>query len=157
MNKEKEIKELAKTIYESGVALDGTDFAFGVSGDDHFTKLAKKLIEAGYYINDNSTLKTYSDSVLMKQTKTWLIDQIRLLEQSCKDYEWQVNNQAKNYEKLLSKAKQQSVREFAERLKQALFVNCTIIRRRDDPIEEDMKSEEVNETIDELLAEVTGE
>lgn len=48
MDKEREIKELAKTIYESGVALNGTDFAFGVSGDDHFTKLAKKVIEAGY-------------------------------------------------------------------------------------------------------------
>lgn len=48
MDKERDIKELAKTIYESGVALNGTDFAFGVSGDDHFTKLAKKLIAAGY-------------------------------------------------------------------------------------------------------------
>lgn len=48
MDKEREIAKLAKTIYESGIALNGTDFAFGVSGDDHFTKLAKKLIEAGY-------------------------------------------------------------------------------------------------------------
>lgn len=51
----------------------------------------------------------------------------------------------------------QAVREFAEKLKQVLFAKCTIIRRIDDPIEEDMNSEEVNKTIDELLAEVIGE
>lgn len=45
MNKEEEI---AKVLFESGVALDGTDFAFGIDGDDHFTKLAMELVKAGY-------------------------------------------------------------------------------------------------------------
>lgn len=48
MNKEKEIEEMAKVLFESGVALDATDFAFGVDGDDHFTRLAIKLVNAGY-------------------------------------------------------------------------------------------------------------
>lgn len=44
----KEIEEMAKALFESGVALDATDFAFGVDGDDHFTRLAIKLVNAGY-------------------------------------------------------------------------------------------------------------
>lgn len=48
MNNEKEIEEMAKVLFESGVALDATDFAFGVDGDDHFTRLAIKLVNAGY-------------------------------------------------------------------------------------------------------------
>lgn len=48
MNNEQEIEEMAKVLFESGVALDATDFAFGVDGDDHFTRLAIKLVNAGY-------------------------------------------------------------------------------------------------------------
>lgn len=48
MNNEKEIEEMAKVLFESGVALDATDFAFGVDGDDHFTRLAIKLVNANY-------------------------------------------------------------------------------------------------------------
>lgn len=48
MNNEKEIEEMAKVLFESGVALDATDFAFGVDGDDHFTRLAIKLVNVGF-------------------------------------------------------------------------------------------------------------
>lgn len=44
----KEIEEMAETIFKSGVALDGSDFMFGIDGDDHFTRLAKILYNAGY-------------------------------------------------------------------------------------------------------------
>ena len=47
MNNEQEIEEMAKVLFESGVALDATDFAFGVDGDDHFTRLAIKIVNAG--------------------------------------------------------------------------------------------------------------
>lgn len=44
-----ELDEMAKTIYSAGVALDGTDFAFGLIGrDDHFHRLARALFGAGY-------------------------------------------------------------------------------------------------------------
>lgn len=99
MDKEREIKELAKIIYESGVALNGTDFAFGVSGDDHFTKLAKKLIEAGY-----------------GDTK-------------------------------------QAVREFVKELRKRIDK----IRHPNERVITNVLEEEYEETIDELLAEVTGE
>lgn len=48
MDKQKEIEEMAKVIFESGVALEGADFTLGVNGDDHFTRLAQRLINAGY-------------------------------------------------------------------------------------------------------------
>lgn len=48
MINEKEIEEMAKVLFESGVAIDATDFAFGVDGDDHFTRLTVKLVNAGY-------------------------------------------------------------------------------------------------------------
>lgn len=47
--REEQIEELAKAIYATGVALDGTDYAFGVYGDDdHFHRMASALIAAGF-------------------------------------------------------------------------------------------------------------
>lgn len=119
MDKEKDtkvIKEIIDKVYgeePTAVLIRRMPVEYRVICNEN---VARAIIEAGYHTNDNSALKTYSDSVLMKQTKAWLIDQIRLLEQSCKDYEWQVNNQAKNYEKLLAEEKQQTVREFASNI-----------------------------------------
>ncbi len=47
--REKEIGELAQTIFSSGVAIDGTDIAYGLTGNDsHFHRMAAKLIDSGY-------------------------------------------------------------------------------------------------------------
>lgn len=45
--REEQIEELAKAIYATGVALEGTDYAFGVyDNDDHFHRMANALIAA---------------------------------------------------------------------------------------------------------------
>lgn len=48
MDKQKEIEKMAKAIYMTGVAIDGTDIAFGLMEDSHFERMARKLIVAGY-------------------------------------------------------------------------------------------------------------
>lgn len=48
MNKQQEIEKMAKAIYETGVAIDGTDIAFGLIEDSHFERIARKLVAAGY-------------------------------------------------------------------------------------------------------------
>lgn len=45
--REEQIEEMARAICATGVALDGTDYAFGVySDDDHFHKMASALYDA---------------------------------------------------------------------------------------------------------------
>lgn len=45
--REEQIDEMAKAIYATGVALDGTDYAFGVyDDDDHFHRMANALYAA---------------------------------------------------------------------------------------------------------------
>lgn len=45
--REELIDEMAKAIYATGIALDGTDYAFGVhDDDDHFHRMASALIAA---------------------------------------------------------------------------------------------------------------
>ncbi len=47
--REELIEEMAKAINTTGVALDGTDYAFGVyADDDHFHRTASALYDAGY-------------------------------------------------------------------------------------------------------------
>lgn len=47
--REEQVEEMAKAIYATGVALDGTDHAFGVyDNDDHFHRMANALYAAGY-------------------------------------------------------------------------------------------------------------
>lgn len=48
MDKQKEIEKMAKAIYETGVAIDGTDIAFGLIDDSHFERMARKLVAEGY-------------------------------------------------------------------------------------------------------------
>lgn len=48
MDKQKEIEKMTKAIYETGVAIDGTDIAFGLIEDSHFERIARKLVAAGY-------------------------------------------------------------------------------------------------------------
>ena len=48
MDKQKEIEKMAKAIYETGIAIDGTDIAFGLIEDSHFERIARKLVAAGY-------------------------------------------------------------------------------------------------------------
>lgn len=47
--REEQIEEMAKAIYATGVALDGTDYGFGVyDSDDHFHRMANALNDEGY-------------------------------------------------------------------------------------------------------------
>lgn len=47
--REEQIEEMTKAICATGVALDGTDYAFGVyADDDHFHRMANALYSAGY-------------------------------------------------------------------------------------------------------------
>ena len=49
MEDKKQIEEMAKVIYESKVAIDGSDMAFGLfDEDDHFHRIARFLYKAGY-------------------------------------------------------------------------------------------------------------
>ena len=58
-DREKEIEELAQAIFYSGVAIDGTDIAYGLSGkDSHFHRMAAKLIGAGYRKEDKVQRET---------------------------------------------------------------------------------------------------
>lgn len=48
MDKQKEIEKMAKAIYETGIAINGTDITFGLIEDSHFERIARKLVAAGY-------------------------------------------------------------------------------------------------------------
>lgn len=98
-------------------------------------EIADALIKQGYHTNDNSAIKTYSKGTLMKQTKAWLIDQIRLLEQSNRDYEWQVNNQDKNYMNMLSACASLS----AQRDKRISELEMELSHRKEDLVHADEK------------------
>ena len=50
--REEQVEEMAKAICATGVALDGTDYAFGVYDDDHFHRMANALYSAGYRTRD---------------------------------------------------------------------------------------------------------
>lgn len=39
---------MSKAIYETGIAIDGTDIAFGLIDDSHFERMARKLVAEGY-------------------------------------------------------------------------------------------------------------
>lgn len=48
-DEQKQIEGMAKDIYATGVAIDGTDIAYGVhDNDDHFHRMAIKLYKIGY-------------------------------------------------------------------------------------------------------------
>lgn len=48
--RQEQIEELAETILKSGIAIEGTDFAFGITNDkeDHFSRLSRKLYSVSY-------------------------------------------------------------------------------------------------------------
>ncbi len=147
-------------------------------------EIADALIEQGYHTNDNSTIKVYSFSVLMKQPKAWLVDQVRLLEKLHQDDEWQIDQQAKNCEKLLSE-KDRRIQELETELShreedlvhadEKVFYRETAVKLEEDKIKQqavrefaeklkiDLREEELNSTqylacvrvIDYLFKEVT--
>lgn len=47
MDNKKEIERMSKAIYETGIAIDGTDIAFGLIDDSHFERMARKLVLKG--------------------------------------------------------------------------------------------------------------
>ena len=64
MDKEKEIERMSKAIYETGIAIDGTDIAFGLIDDSHFERMARKLVAEGYG-NVRAAVKEFAESVKM--------------------------------------------------------------------------------------------
>lgn len=49
MEKQEQIEEMAKEIFNSGIAIRVSDLAYGlIDSDDHFHRLAKYLYTAGY-------------------------------------------------------------------------------------------------------------
>lgn len=101
MEKQKEIKRLAEKIYESGVSLDGIDFAYGATWDSHFTRLALKLVNDGYRLCGGDNCPNYKHYQAECERCTKKMEIKKALE--------------------IGAIKQQAVREFAERLKD----NCT--------------------------------
>ena len=65
--REEQVEEIAKAIYATGVALDGTDYAFGVYADgDHFHKMANALCAAGYR-KQSDTVKEFAEKLRDKR------------------------------------------------------------------------------------------
>ena len=63
--REEFVEELAKAIHATGVALDGTDYAFGVyDDDDHFHRMANALHAAGYR-KQSDTVRDFAVRVKM--------------------------------------------------------------------------------------------
>ena len=62
--REEQIAEMAKDIYTTGVAIDGTDIAYGVfDNDDHFHRMANVLYAAGYR-KQGDTVREFVEKVL---------------------------------------------------------------------------------------------
>lgn len=64
MDNKKEIERMSKAIYETGIAIDGTDIAFGLIDDSHFERMARKLVLKGYG-EVRAALKEFAESVKM--------------------------------------------------------------------------------------------
>lgn len=64
MDKQKEIEKMAKAIYMTGVAIDGTDIAFGLIEDSHFERMARKLVAAGYG-DVHTAVKEFAERIKM--------------------------------------------------------------------------------------------
>lgn len=64
MDKQKEIEKMTKAIYETGIAIDGTDIAFGLIEDSHFERIARKLVAAGYG-DVHAAVKEFAERVKM--------------------------------------------------------------------------------------------
>lgn len=65
--REEQIEEMAKAIYATGVALDGTDHAFGVyDNDDHFHRMANALYAAGYR-KQSDTVREFAEKLRDKE------------------------------------------------------------------------------------------
>lgn len=94
MAKEPQINEIAKVIFERGVALDGIDFAYGLIGSDHFDRIARAIYNAGYrkipegaVVVSKSVLKEELQNLEIqarKETAREIIDKVK---QKCKELE----------------------------------------------------------------------
>lgn len=66
------IEEMARVIFERGVALDGIDFVFGLNGSDHFERIATAIYNAGYR-------KIPEDSVVMtREYYNEMVDDVKV-------------------------------------------------------------------------------
>ena len=80
MTDEKQIEEIAKDIFESKVAIDGSDMAFGLfDEDDHFHRIARFLYK------HNCRKLPESAVVLTKEEHTALINEFNALQHKYND------------------------------------------------------------------------
>ena len=67
MDKQKQIEEMEKVIFERGVALESIDFIDGTEGSDHFKRIAIALYNAGYRkIPENAVVLTREEFETLK-------------------------------------------------------------------------------------------
>ena len=100
MTKEQQIEEMAREIQKAGVALDGTDFAYGlVDRDDHFHRLAKKLVDTGYRKEDEVRKETAREifakifSIAREQGNAGhIVNWVAICAQVAKDYGVEVDD-----------------------------------------------------------------
>lgn len=159
MKNQNQINEVAKIINECvGTNLGqihGTKSGYGKCADVtttvDTTLVAESIISAGYHKTDRSTLRIYSDSVLMRQTKQWLVEYIRLLEQLHKDDEQQIDQQVENFNRLIKEMKEQTVQEFAEKFHEKCQTELKVLAW-----EYGEGAEDVMQIFDKLIAEECG-
>lgn len=77
MNKQEQIEEMAKEIFNSSIAISVVDLAYGLTdNDDHFHRLAKYLYNTGYRkIPDGTVVLTNEE-----------YDKLGLFEQTVQEY-----------------------------------------------------------------------
>lgn len=94
---EKQIEEMAEAIYKSGVAIEGTDIAFGLyDTDTHFHRMAAKLYNAGYG-NVKEALKEFAEQIKAKidedsYTPEVVKEYYQQEEEECEHYNWGLNH-----------------------------------------------------------------
>lgn len=77
MNKQEQIEEMAKEIFNSSIAISAVDLAYGLTdNDDHFHRLAKYLYNTGY--------RKISDGTVVLTNEEY--DKLGLFEQTVQEY-----------------------------------------------------------------------
>ena len=123
-DKEKQIEQMAQVIRP--ILKNRVDIGFIPDLDK---PIAEELIKQGYskppedsvvllrerYIQAN---KVYSDTTLKSWKKEELIEHIRILEHNWASAENQIDNQVKNFEKLLKQARNETAKEIYDYLQQ---------------------------------------
>lgn len=91
MDNQKEIEKMASAIYHTGIAIDGTDIAFGLMEDSHFHKIANKLVNSGYG-DTKAAVKECTAKVRYETAKEILSKVYELVEEARLESEYKDEN-----------------------------------------------------------------